>query len=80
MSPTLGIFDRQSSDTIGIHYGRRAHGDHQRLYASPTAVTASQNGFALAGEWCSAAAFLGFTGLRRCTAWYGAHSMPRTDV
>jgi cation/acetate symporter len=31
-------------------------------------LTAAQNGFALAGDWCSAAAFLGFTGL---TALYG---------
>jgi cation/acetate symporter len=39
------------------------------FYAAGNRLTASQNGFALAGDWCSAAAFLGFTGL---TALYGA--------
>src|SRR6266404_5566900 len=38
------------------------------FYAADSQLTASQNGFALAGDWCSAAAFLGFTGL---TALYG---------
>ncbi|EFI53289.1 MULTISPECIES: solute symporter family protein [Afipia] len=38
------------------------------FYAAGRSLTASQNGLALAGDWCSAAAFLGFTGL---TALYG---------
>jgi cation/acetate symporter len=38
------------------------------FYAAGNGLTAAQNGFALAGDWCSAAAFLGFTGL---TALYG---------
>ena len=38
------------------------------FYAAGRSLTAAQNGFALAGDWCSAAAFLGFTGL---TALYG---------
>jgi cation/acetate symporter len=38
------------------------------FYAAGRGLTAAQNGFALAGDWCSAAAFLGFTGL---TALYG---------
>src|SRR6202008_3669917 len=38
------------------------------FYAADSQLTAAQNGFALAGDWCSAAAFLGFTGL---TALYG---------
>src|SRR5258708_12836342 len=38
------------------------------FYAADSQLTASQNGFALAGDWCSAAAFLGFTGL---TSLYG---------
>jgi cation/acetate symporter len=38
------------------------------FYAADSRLTASQNGFALAGDWCSAAAFLGFSGL---TALYG---------
>lgn len=33
------------------------------FYAAGKGLTAAQNGFALAGDWCSAAAFLGFTGL-----------------
>ena len=38
------------------------------FYAAGKGLTAAQNGFALAGDWCSAAAFLGLTGL---TALYG---------
>ncbi len=38
------------------------------FYAAGKGLTAAQNGLALAGDWCSAAAFLGFTGL---TALYG---------
>ena len=33
------------------------------FYTGGKGLTAAQNGFALAGDWCSAAAFLGFTGL-----------------
>lgn len=38
------------------------------FYAADSKLTAAQNGIALAGDWCSAAAFLGFSGL---TALYG---------
>jgi cation/acetate symporter len=38
------------------------------FYAAGGSLTARQNGFALAGDWMSAAAFLGFSGL---TALYG---------
>src|ERR1700746_2632793 len=38
------------------------------FYAAGKGLSAAQNGLALAGDWCSAAAFLGFTGL---TALYG---------
>lgn len=38
------------------------------FYAADSKLTAPQNGIALAGDWCSAAAFLGFPGL---TALYG---------
>ncbi len=38
------------------------------FYAAGKGLTAAQNKFALAGDWCSAAAFIGFTGL---TALYG---------
>lgn len=37
-------------------------------YAADSQISAAENGFALAGDWMSAAAFLGFTGL---TALYG---------
>src|SRR5262249_20525162 len=46
---------------------RRTH-TASDFYAADRRLTAAQNGFALAGDWCSAAAFLGFTGL---TALYG---------
>jgi Na+(H+)/acetate symporter ActP len=38
------------------------------FYTAGQTLSAAQNGFALAGDWCSAAAFLGFSGL---TALYG---------
>ena len=70
MNITLGIFIGHSSDHSRHHLlGRQAHFDHQPISTPPTASSPPpQNGFALAGDWCSAAAFLGFTGL---TALYG---------
>jgi cation/acetate symporter len=69
MSLTLGIFAVILLITFGITYwaARRTKttGD---FYTAGSSLTAAQNGFALAGDWCSAAAFLGFTGL---TALYG---------
>ena len=69
MSITLGIFIVILLITLGITYwaaGRTA--TTSDFYAADSQLTAAQNGFALAGDWCSAAAFLGFTGL---TALYG---------
>src|SRR5271156_2009257 len=42
------------------------------FYAAGKGLTAAQNGFALAGGWCSAAAFLGFTGLTPLSGLDGA--------
>ncbi|MGB9390481.1 MAG: cation acetate symporter, partial [Xanthobacteraceae bacterium] len=42
------------------------------FYAAGKGLTAAQNGFALAGDWCSAAAFLGFTGLTALNGMDGA--------
>src|ERR1700689_5682673 len=69
MSTTLSIFIIILLITLGITYwaARRTHTTSD-FYAADSQLTASQNGFALAGDWCSAAAFLGFTGL---TALYG---------
>src|SRR5260221_370569 len=69
MNLTLGIFIVILLITLGITYwaARRTHTTSD-FYAADSQLTASQNGFALAGDWCSAAAFLGFTGL---TALYG---------
>jgi cation/acetate symporter len=69
MNLTLGIFTVILLITLGITYwaARRTH-TASDLYAADSQLTAAQNGFALAGDWCSAAAFLGFTGL---TALYG---------
>jgi cation/acetate symporter len=47
--------------------GMRTHTTSD-FYAASGALTARQNGFALAGDFCSAATFLGFTGL---TALFG---------
>jgi len=69
MSVTLGIFAIILAITLGITYwaAKRTKTTHD-FYAAGGNLTAAQNGFALAGDWCSAAAFLGFTGL---TALYG---------
>ena len=69
MSTTLGIFAVILVITLGITYwAARRTATTSDFYAADSGLTAAQNGFALAGDWCSAAAFLGFTGL---TALYG---------
>ena len=69
MSVTLGIFTAILLITLGITYWAAKHtATRADFYAADSQLTAAQNGFALAGDWCSAAAFLGFTGL---TALYG---------
>jgi cation/acetate symporter len=69
MSATLGIFAVILLLTLGITYwAARRTRTTSEFYAADSQLTAPQNGFALAGDWCSAAAFLGFTGL---TSLYG---------
>ena len=69
MTITLGIFSIILLITLGITYwAAKRTATTSDFYAADSQLTASQNGFALAGDWCSAAAFLGFTGL---TALYG---------
>lgn len=69
MSTTLGIFAVILLITLGITYwAARRTTTTSGFYAADTGLTAAQNGLALAGDWASAAAFLGFTGL---TALYG---------
>src|SRR5246127_4574094 len=69
MNFTLTIFILILLTTLGITYwaAKRTKTTSADFYAD-SRLTAAQNGFALAGDWCSAAAFLGFTGL---TALYG---------
>jgi Na+(H+)/acetate symporter ActP len=70
MNLTLGIFIIILLITLGITYwaARRTHTTSD-FYAADSQLTASQNGFALAGDWCSAAAFLGLPDSLRFTAW-----------
>src|ERR1700752_898645 len=69
MSITLVIFAVILLISLGITYwAARRTATTSDFYAADGRLTAAQNGFALAGDWCSAAAFLGFTGL---TALYG---------
>lgn len=66
---TLGMFAAILCATLGITYwAARRTRTASAFYTAEGGLTAAQNGFALAGDWCSAAAFLGFTGL---TALYG---------
>lgn len=69
MSITLGIFVVILLITLAITWwAAKRTATTADFYAADSRLTAAQNGFALAGDWCSAAAFLGFTGL---TALYG---------
>ena len=69
MTLTLGIFLVILLITLAITYwAAKRTSTTADFYAADSRLTAAQNGFALAGDWCSAAAFLGFTGL---TALYG---------
>src|SRR5260370_32683856 len=69
MNVTLGIFAIILVVTLAITYwAAKRTRTASEFYAADSRLTAAQNGFALAGDWCSAAAFLGFSGL---TALYG---------
>lgn len=70
MNPiTIGIFAAILTITLGVTaWAARRTRTTADFYAAGKGLTSAQNGFALAGDWCSAAAFLGFTGL---TALYG---------
>jgi cation/acetate symporter len=66
---TIGMFVVILLVSLGITaWAARRMRTTSDFYAAGKGLTAAQNGFALAGDWCSAAAFLGFTGL---TALYG---------
>jgi cation/acetate symporter len=66
---TLGMFSAIVALTIGITvWASRRTRTAKDFYTAGGELSAAQNGFALAGDWCSAAAFLGFSGL---TALYG---------
>jgi hypothetical protein len=66
---TIGIFGAIIALTLAITaWAARRTRTATDFYAAGKGLTAAQNGFALAGDWCSAAAFLGLTGL---TALYG---------
>src|SRR5271168_2357454 len=58
MTLTLGIFIVILLITLGITYwaARRTHTTSD-FYAADSQLTAAQNGFALAGDWCSDGAF-----------------------
>ena len=65
----IGMFALILVITMGITWwASRRTRTSSDFYAAGNGLTGMQNGFALAGDWCSAAAFLGFTGL---TALYG---------
>src|SRR5579862_7108573 len=70
MNPiTIGMFAAILLISLGITaWAARRTRTTADFYAAGKGLSAAQNGFALAGDWCSAAAFLGFTGL---TALYG---------
>lgn len=66
---TIGMFAAVIVLTLIITYwAAKRTRTTSEFYAAGRSLTAPQNGLALAGDWCSAAAFLGFTGL---TALYG---------
>jgi cation/acetate symporter len=66
---TIVIFAAIMGLTLGITaWAARRTRTATDFYTAGGGLTAAQNGFALAGDWCSAGAFLGFSGL---TALYG---------
>src|ERR1700744_262371 len=66
---TIVIFAAIMALTLGITaWAARRTRTAKDFYTAGGGVTAAQNGFALAGDWGSAGAFLGFSGL---TALYG---------
>ena len=66
---TLSIFAAIIALTLGITaWAARRTRTASDFYTAGEGLSAAQNGFALAGDWCSAASFLGFSGL---TALYG---------
>ena len=68
-SATLAIFAAIIALTLGITaWAARRTRTANDFYTAGEGLSAAQNGFALAGDWCSAASFLGFSGL---TALYG---------
>lgn len=61
---TFAIFLLILGMTLAITYwAARRTNTTSEFYAAGGDLSAAQNGFALAGDWMSAAAFLGFTGL-----------------
>jgi cation/acetate symporter len=66
---TIGMFIVILGVSLGVTaWAARRTRTTADFYTAGKGLSAAQNGFALAGDWCSAAAFLGFTGL---TALYG---------
>lgn len=69
MNTTLAIFAVILFITLAITYwAAKRTRTTSEFYAADSQLTSAQNGFALAGDWCSAASFLGFSGL---TSLYG---------
>ncbi len=70
---TLGIFLFIVGITLVVTYwaAKRTHTTSE-FYAAGGKLGPIENGFALAGDWMSAAAFLGFVGLSALFGWDGA--------
>ena len=70
---TLLIFFAILGITLAVTYwAARRTRTTSEFYAAGGNLSAVENGFALAGDWMSAAAFLGFVGLSALFGWDGA--------
>ncbi len=70
---TLGIFLFILGITLAVTYwAAKRTKTTSEFYAAGGNLGAVENGFALAGDWMSAAAFLGFVGLSALFGWDGA--------
>src|SRR5476651_448181 len=68
----MGFFFFFIAVTLGITYwAARKTRTTEQFYAAGRSVTAGQNGFALAGDYMSAASFLGIAGLVSTTGFDG---------
>ena len=76
----MGFFFLFIAITLGITYwAARRTSTTEQFYAAGRSITAGQNGFALAGDYMSAASFLGIAGLVSTTVFWRKRSATTSE-